>query len=200
MKTAFETSERGGRAATNQSLLASAATIFKTGSEVRRAFMLTSHTILLVDDHAGIRGLFCQSLRELGYEVLEAEDALQAQRIASARGKVDLLLTAFRMPEMNGVQLARWFNVQFPLGKVVLASTTPWEVEPYLPSGHDFVLMQKKDLYSRLAGTLHDLLDEPLEVRRKAMCTADAGLVHTVVQGATRATLQTKSAADESAD
>ncbi len=115
---------------------------------------------MVVDDHSAVRELFAHFLRELGYDVVEAEGPLQAQRLASARGRTDLLLTDFRMPEMNGVQLAQWFHLQFPLCKVVLASTAPWEAEAHLPSTHDFVLMQKKDAYHRLAGIVHDLLDK----------------------------------------
>jgi len=115
--------------------------------------------ILVVDDHRAIRELFARFLRELGYEVLEAEGPLQAQRLAAARGRVDLLLTDFHMPDMNGVQLARWFHTRFPLGKVLLTTTAPAEVEPYLSAPQDFVLMAKTDAFDRLAGIVHELLD-----------------------------------------
>jgi CheY-like chemotaxis protein len=157
MKIEFEMTQRAGPAPGIELLPALAQRKLRTCQR----FVLTSHTILVVDDHQGVRELFCSSLRELGYEVLEAAGPLQAQQLASDRSGIDLLLTGFRMADMNGVQLARWFQIQFPLGKVVLMSITPWEVEPYLTSPHDFVLMQKKDAYSRLPELMHDLLDKP---------------------------------------
>jgi DNA-binding NtrC family response regulator len=120
-------------------------------------------TILVVDDHRTIRELFVRFLRELGYEVLEAEGPWQAQWLAAAQGRVDLLLTDFHMPAMNGVQLAQWFQSRFPQGKVLLTSTAPWEVEPYLKELPDLVLLDKKDAFNRLKGILEGLLDRAAE-------------------------------------
>ena len=157
MTTGFEITHGGSPAARIELLATPAGRKPRT----RRQFVLASHTILVVDDHPVVRELFASALRELAYEVVEAEGPLQAQRLALARGKIDLLLTDFRMPDMNGVQLAQWFHTRFPLCKVVLASTAPWEAEPYLTFPHNLVLMQKQDAYSRLAKIVHDLLDKP---------------------------------------
>jgi CheY-like chemotaxis protein len=118
-----------------------------------------THTILVVDDHKAIREIFARHLRERGYNVLEAGGPLQAQWMASVRGGIDLLLTDFCMPGMNGVQLAQWFHDQIPGCKVLLTSAAPWEVGPYLTEPHNLVLMAKKDASSRLAGIVHELLE-----------------------------------------
>ena len=152
----FETLPGAGRPARIEVLPAPAG----RKAKARRRLGFTPHTILVVDDHQATRELFARSLRELGCEVVEAEGPLQAKWLALTRGRIDLLLTDFRMPNMNGVQLAHWFRVRFPRCKVVLTSAAPWEVEPYLRSPHDLVLMQKKDAFSRLAGIVQDLLDE----------------------------------------
>lgn len=135
-------------------------TVAATGTLPPRTF--TPSTILVVDDFRTIRELLARLLRRLGYEVLEAEGALQAQRLAEAQGSIDLLLTDFNMPGMNGVGLAQWFHTRFPRCQVVLTTAAPWEVEPYLAEPHDFVLMAKKDAFGCLEGIVSKLLNARL--------------------------------------
>ncbi len=115
-------------------------------------------TILLVDDHPVVREMFASFLRGLGYGVLEAHGPIEAQEMADGPVKIDLLMTDFRMPQMNGIQLARWFHGRFPTGKVLVISSTPWEVEPYFSKSDGFVLLEKSEAFARLAGVVTELL------------------------------------------
>ncbi len=117
-------------------------------------------TILVVDDHEIVREMFAVFLRSLGYKVLEAPGPLEAQAMAAGPAKFDLLLTDFRMPQMNGIQLARWFREACPRSKVLVVSTTPWEVEPYLSKSDGFALLEKSEAFSRLAGVVNELLGQ----------------------------------------
>ncbi|MDM9627896.1 response regulator [Rhizobium sp. S152] len=64
-------------------------------------------TILVVDDEPLVRMVAVEILEELGYSVLEAEDAPSAMRILQARPDIDLLVTDVGLPNgMNGRQLA----------------------------------------------------------------------------------------------
>ncbi|TWF59211.1 response regulator [Neorhizobium alkalisoli] len=64
-------------------------------------------TILVVDDEPLVRMVAVEILEELGYSVLEAEDAPSALKILSARPDIDLLVTDVGLPNgMNGRQLA----------------------------------------------------------------------------------------------
>jgi len=66
-----------------------------------------SRTVLLVEDEESLRKLILGMLRDNGYAVLEAANAMEAMEIArQARGKIDLLLTDVVMPGMNGSELA----------------------------------------------------------------------------------------------
>jgi len=76
----------------------------------------------MVDYCAEDRELFADLLQAAGYRVLEANDAQQAQGLAGAEAKIDLLLTDFNLPGMNGAELARWFHSRFPLSKVIIMS------------------------------------------------------------------------------
>lgn len=64
-------------------------------------------TILIVDDEPLVRMVAVDVLEELGYSVLEADDAPSALRILSSRHDIDLLVTDVGLPNgMNGRQLA----------------------------------------------------------------------------------------------
>jgi PAS domain S-box-containing protein len=66
-----------------------------------------TETILLVEDHAGLRQYAVEVLRDLGYQVHEAANSSEALAIGKAqRDKVDLLITDVVMPDMGGRELA----------------------------------------------------------------------------------------------
>jgi PAS domain S-box-containing protein len=64
-------------------------------------------TILIVDDEPLVRMVAVDVLEELGYFVLEADDAPSALRVLNSRPDIDLLVTDVGLPNgMNGRQLA----------------------------------------------------------------------------------------------
>jgi CheY-like chemotaxis protein len=64
-------------------------------------------TLLLVDDEDTVRQAASEHLRELGYQVLEAEDGLRALHTQEGLPRLDLLVTDVGLPNgMNGRQLA----------------------------------------------------------------------------------------------
>jgi CheY-like chemotaxis protein len=62
-------------------------------------------TILVVEDEDGVRKLTVETVRELGYRVIEAADAKAALRAIDSE-EIDLLFTDVVMPEINGRKLA----------------------------------------------------------------------------------------------
>lgn len=64
-------------------------------------------TILLVDDEEPVREITAITLRDLGYDVVEAHDGLAALDLLDGDTRFDLLLLDFAMPGMNGVEVAR---------------------------------------------------------------------------------------------
>ena len=74
-----------------------------------------NETILLVDDEPLIRMLAAEQLEELGYHVVEAEDAAAAIRLFEATGQIDLLISDVGLPGgMNGRQLADALRARQP--------------------------------------------------------------------------------------
>ncbi|MBL8272077.1 PAS domain-containing protein [Steroidobacter sp.] len=77
-------------------------------------------TILLVDDEALVRMGTSTMLADAGYNVIEA--ATPGEAIATFHDglKIDLLITDFAMPEMNGVELAEVLRAQHPALPVLM--------------------------------------------------------------------------------
>jgi PAS domain S-box-containing protein len=77
-------------------------------------------TILIAEDEASLRKLTSNTLKKLGYTVLEAPDAAEAIRIAGLlASKIDLLLTDVVMPGMSGRELAQRLAATRPETKVL---------------------------------------------------------------------------------
>lgn len=70
--------------------------------------MSTASTILVVEDDAIVRMLIVDVLEELEYMVLEAADATQAlKNIENTDQAIDLMMTDWGLPGMNGNELAK---------------------------------------------------------------------------------------------
>jgi CheY-like chemotaxis protein len=63
-------------------------------------------TILVVEDEAEVRAYACDVLTQLGYRVLDAQDARSGLAILAANPDIALLLTDVGLPGMNGRDLA----------------------------------------------------------------------------------------------
>ena len=63
-------------------------------------------TVLVVDDEEAVRVLVAETLRELGYTVLQAADGSAGLDVLRTAGTVDALVTDVGLPGLNGRQLA----------------------------------------------------------------------------------------------
>jgi CheY-like chemotaxis protein/two-component sensor histidine kinase len=82
-----------------------------------------TETILVVDDERYIRRLVVDTLKPLGYTLLQASSAQEALQIsATAAGGIDVLITDVVMPGMNGIELARRISESRPSITVIFAS------------------------------------------------------------------------------
>ncbi len=82
-----------------------------------------SETILVVEDHEGVRSLIVGTLELCGFHVLQAADGAEALRqVAQHVGHIDLLLTDVIMPGMNGKEVADQLAVLRPGIKVLFMS------------------------------------------------------------------------------
>ena len=133
---------------------------------VRSRPLSNSGTILVVDDVEVVRTFTAMVLKNQGYTVLEADRGLEALRIFSEqKDRIDLVLTDFRMPEMNGLELTRQLTRHRPDIKVLFMSGYPStdNVNFTLPEGQELVepredFLQKPFTPERLTRKVHETL------------------------------------------
>lgn len=115
-------------------------------------------TILLADDEDCLRNLTDIVLKEQGYTVLAAADAIEALELAARHdGPIDLLLTDMRMPDMDGDELAVEFRKSFPLSKVVfMTAYLPSDMKKQLPNE---IILSKPFQIDELCDTIKDTLN-----------------------------------------
>ncbi len=65
-----------------------------------------SKVIMTVDDSASVRQMVSFTLKQAGYEVVEAEDGQDALDKLDA-SPVDMLITDLNMPKIDGIELIR---------------------------------------------------------------------------------------------
>jgi signal transduction histidine kinase/ActR/RegA family two-component response regulator len=120
-------------------------------------------TILLVEDEDCVRQLVREILTELGYEVLEFAEPNAALALCRRRsGKVDLLMTDFILPQMNGRELAERIVATHPETRVLYMSG--YAKESFSNRGLDLrgsVFLSKPFTPATLAGRVREALDRP---------------------------------------
>lgn len=86
---------------------------------------------LVVDDSRAVRKLLAQTLNDLGYETSEAENGKAALAVLQARDTpLELILTDWNMPEMNGLDLLKAVRSKPEYESVpVIMVTTETEME-----------------------------------------------------------------------
>jgi CheY-like chemotaxis protein len=120
-------------------------------------------TILLVEDDASVRILLRDTLRKLGYRVIEAKHGLEACLMASQElDRLDLLLTDMVMPGMGGRELAQHLITVKPDLRILFMSGFTDDVG--ILAGHErgtSGFLQKPFTPELLARTVRKILDAP---------------------------------------
>ena len=123
-------------------------------------------TILVAEDDAGERGYVVDALRELGYSVMEADDAAAALAIITqADLRIDLLLTDVVMPGMNGRALADRARVVMPNIRVLFM--TGYSQDAIVHQGRldpDIELLEKPFRRETLAVRVRAILDPEIHL------------------------------------
>lgn len=93
--------------------------------EARAGKKIDAHgeTVLVAEDEAAVRALACRILRKRGYQVLEANNGVEALEVARTHaGRIDLLLTDVVMPVLGGRELGEQLTHIRPNVKVLFMS------------------------------------------------------------------------------
>jgi PAS domain S-box-containing protein len=119
-------------------------------------------TLLVVEDDDDVRAYSVDSLRELGYRVLETRDGPSALRLLDQESRVDLLFTDVVLPNgMTGAQLAAQARSIRPSLKVLF--TTGYARNAIVHHGrldNGVHLIVKPFSFNDLAAKVRDVLDK----------------------------------------
>ena len=77
---------------------------------------------MVVDDDPLIAAIATAMLEDLGHTVIEVDSGASAIELLTSGTKIDLVITDYAMPAMNGLELARMIRKTWPWIVVVLAS------------------------------------------------------------------------------
>ncbi|HEX7874437.1 MAG TPA: CHASE3 domain-containing protein [Sphingobium sp.] len=117
--------------------------------------------VLVVEDEGQVRRMSVDVLRDLGYTVVHASDAVQAMGKLSTHPTISLLFTDVIMPGMTGRQLADKAKEDRPDLKVLY--TTGYTRNSIVHSGvvdHDVHFLSKPFTIVALARKVREVLDE----------------------------------------
>jgi CheY-like chemotaxis protein len=113
-------------------------------------------TILVVEDDPAIRAVCVETVREIGFHVLEAPDAMEAFRLIADHGGIDLLFTDLGLPGgVSGQALAEAARHVDPAIRVLF--TTGYD-RADLPDRAAAALLRKPFTPAQLAAKLQDVL------------------------------------------
>jgi len=85
---------------------------------------------LIIDDSKAMRSILGRMLRGLDFEVVEAANGREALERLQGRGKIDIALVDWNMPEMNGFEFVRAVRAkQMYDGVLLMMVTTETEME-----------------------------------------------------------------------
>jgi len=131
------------------------------GASPRREVPRGKETILLVEDEEAVRRLVSVVLKSAGYQVIEAENGVQALRVSDSHvGQIHLLLTDVVMPVMGGRELAEKLKAARPDTRIVFMSG--YTDDAMLRHGvreSSAAFLQKPFSPARVAGVVRDVLD-----------------------------------------
>jgi signal transduction histidine kinase/CheY-like chemotaxis protein len=142
----------------------SEAPLLTQGHMQEGAVTLSGHgeTILVVEDDEDVRAFTSNSLRELGYQVLEASDASTALELLESDARIDLLFTDLGLPgQLNGKHLGEHARKHRPTLRVLI--TTGYAGDALIHEGRlepGVKLLSKPFSCTELGSRVRKLLDQ----------------------------------------
>lgn len=77
--------------------------------------------VLIIEDEERIRSLLCDAFEAAGHSVVQSSDGAQALKRLE-EGEFELVISDIGLPEVSGLQVARWIKTNRPQTLVILAT------------------------------------------------------------------------------
>jgi len=117
-------------------------------------------TVLLVNSGSMMRGVLARLLRQLGYRVMEASGAMDAQQLAASSGEVHLLLVDHSTTEQTDLELALWFRAKYPEMKILVACVSLWDLNYHISEAQQICFLAKPFTAHELAKMIRRVLED----------------------------------------
>lgn len=114
-------------------------------------------SILVVDDEELVRRGTAEMLRDLGHQVSEADGGAAALTILAQEPGIDVVVTDYKMPRMDGAELARRVRQEHPAMPMLLISGYTGAADPIL----GLPRLNKPFGLLELADALQEVQDRP---------------------------------------
>ncbi len=126
---------------------------------------MDAQTILVVEDEILIRFILADTLRDIGFQVLEAGDGDEGLQILNSGQMIDLIVTDVRMPgDIDGMELTRRSKSLAPGRPVIVCSAHLYESEA-LPADE---FLAKPYSIAALAEAIARLIGDPWQKSSQA--------------------------------
>ncbi|MDQ3477931.1 MAG: response regulator [Pseudomonadota bacterium] len=115
--------------------------------------------VLLIDDHAEVRGTTAAMLKDLGHEALEVASGPEAiELLGDGESRFDVLITDYAMPRQSGTEVVRLARHAHPeLPAVIITGYADAEAIGGRPT--DVGLLMKPFTLAELSGAVHRAFD-----------------------------------------
>jgi len=132
-----------------------------------RAFHGGSETILVAEDHDGLRQLAYETLTNLGYRVLLAADGERAlEEFQKAPGRIHLALLDVVLPKMSGPEICARMREKRPGMPVIFVTGYGADKSTLQQTRQEGLAVLQKPYAARdLARTIRDTLDQRAELQ-----------------------------------
>jgi PAS domain S-box-containing protein len=91
-------------------------------ADTRQVGRARRETVLVVEDNDAVRLFTTDTLRDLGFDVIEAVDAAEALKVLDQSKRVDLMFTDIGLPGLNGRELAATVQRRHPQVRTLFTS------------------------------------------------------------------------------
>ena len=136
-------------------------------SQVGERLAGSGRTVLVIEDEALVRMLVVETLTELGFRSIEAEDGPSGLNILQSRQEIDLLVTDIGLPGLNGRQIADAARLVRPDLKILFMTgyaETAAMTEGTLAPGME--LITKPFVIDALSDRIRTLVERPTSQKR----------------------------------
>ena len=102
--------------------------------------MKCKRTVLVIEDTLLVRECLSHALEAYGFEVCDCEDGPSALAVA-AENDFHIIITDYRMPNMNGVEATKHLRLRFPVA-IIIGVSSDDKREDFLAAGADAFLLK----------------------------------------------------------